>query len=285
MTGRLAGKSAVVTSAAQGIGRATVLAMVAEGATVVATDINAAALDALAKENAAITTMILDVTRQGDVDAVAAKIPTPDILFNCSGYVHAGTIMDVVDKDWDFAFELNVRAHYRMMRAFTPGWLTKGKASVVNMASLASSVKGVPNRFLYGTSKAAVIGMTKAMAADYLAKGIRVNAPALSIRPRCMTACGPREIMKPRTRLSSPVNLWAAWVLLKKLRHWWFIWPVMRVPSSRDKPLTLMGDGRFRSAPYFKRPVCLSHAAINSVAASGVKVAVSMRNSGFSGAS
>lgn len=176
MTGRLAGKTAVITSAAQGIGRATVLAMVAEGATVIATDINAAALDTLAKESAAITTLILDVTKQADVDAVAAKIATPDILFNCSGYVHAGTILDVVDKDWDFAFELNVRAHYRMMRAFTPGWLMKGKASVINMASLASSVKGVPNRFLYGTSKAAVIGMTKAMAADYLAKGIRVNA-------------------------------------------------------------------------------------------------------------
>jgi 2-keto-3-deoxy-L-fuconate dehydrogenase len=176
MTGRLAGKTAVVTSAAQGIGRATVLAMVAEGAHVFATDINASALLALAKENAAITTLILDVTKQADVDAVAAKIATPDILFNCSGYVHSGTILDVLDKDWDFAFELNVRAHYRMMRAFTPGWLAKGKASVINMASLASSVKGVPNRFLYGTSKAAVIGMTKAMAADYLTKGIRVNA-------------------------------------------------------------------------------------------------------------
>ena len=176
MTGRLAGKSAVVTSAAQGIGRATVLAMVAEGATVLATDINAAALDALAKESPAISTMIVDVTKQASVDAMAAKVQAPDILFNCSGYVHSGTILDVIDKDWDFAFELNVRAHYRMMRAFTPRWLEKGKASVINMASLASSVKGVPNRFLYGTSKAAVIGMTKAMAADYLTKGIRVNA-------------------------------------------------------------------------------------------------------------
>jgi 2-keto-3-deoxy-L-fuconate dehydrogenase len=176
MTARLAGKSAVITSAAQGIGRATVLAMVAEGATVLATDINAAALDSLAKESAAITTMIVDVTKQESVDAMAAKIQAPDILFNCSGYVHSGTILDVIDKDWDFAFELNVRAHYRMMRAFTPRWLEKGKASIINMASLASSVKGVPNRFLYGTSKAAVIGMTKAMAADYLTKGIRVNA-------------------------------------------------------------------------------------------------------------
>jgi 2-keto-3-deoxy-L-fuconate dehydrogenase len=176
MTGRLAGKSVVVTSAAQGIGRATVLAMVAEGATVLATDINAAALESLAKESPAISTMIVDVTKQDSVDAMAARVQAPDVLFNCSGYVHSGTILDVIDKDWDFAFELNVRAHYRMMRAFTPRWLEKGKASVINMASLASSVKGVPNRFLYGTSKAAVIGMTKAMAADYLTKGIRVNA-------------------------------------------------------------------------------------------------------------
>jgi 2-keto-3-deoxy-L-fuconate dehydrogenase len=176
MAGRLAGKSAVVTSAAQGIGRATVLAMVAESAAVLATDINAAALETLAKESNAISTMVVDVTSQAAVDALASKVEAPDILFNCSGYVHAGTILDVIDKDWDFAFELNVRAHYRMMRAFTPRWLEKGKASVINMASLASSVKGVPNRFLYGTSKAAVIGMTKAMAADFLTKGIRVNA-------------------------------------------------------------------------------------------------------------
>ncbi|NMD09110.1 MAG: SDR family NAD(P)-dependent oxidoreductase, partial [Phyllobacteriaceae bacterium] len=119
---RLAGKTAVVTSAAQGIGRATVLAMVAEGATVVATDINVPALEALAKESKAINVHRLDVTKQEDVDGLAAKIAAPDVLFNCSGYVHAGTIMDVVDKDWDFAFELNVRAHYRMMRAFTPAW-------------------------------------------------------------------------------------------------------------------------------------------------------------------
>jgi len=176
MGGRLAGKTALITSAAQGIGRATVLTMVAEGAKVIATDINMAALEALAKESPAISIHKLDVTKQAEIDALAAKVDAPDVLFNCSGYVHAGTILDVVDKDWDFAFELNVRAHYRMMRAFTPRWLERGSASVINMASLASSVKGVPNRFLYGTSKAAVIGMTKAMAADYLAKGIRVNA-------------------------------------------------------------------------------------------------------------
>jgi 2-keto-3-deoxy-L-fuconate dehydrogenase len=176
MTNRLQGKKALVTSAAQGIGRASALAMAAEGAKVIATDINELALSELAKEHASITVQKLDVLNQSDIDAVGAKFGAPDVLFNCSGYVHAGTIMEVTDKDWDFAFDLNVRAHYRMMRAFTPGWLTKGRASVINMASLASSVKGVPNRFLYGTSKAAVIGMTKAMAADFLTKGIRVNA-------------------------------------------------------------------------------------------------------------
>lgn len=176
MAGRLQGKSALVTSAAQGIGRASVLAMVAEGASVVATDINEAALASLAKEHSSIRIMRLDVTKNEEVEKVAAAVGVPDVLFNCSGFVHSGTIMEVTDKDWDFAFELNVRAHYRMMRAFTPGWLQKGKASIINMASLASSVKGVPNRFLYGTSKAAVIGMTKAMAADFIAKGIRVNA-------------------------------------------------------------------------------------------------------------
>ncbi len=176
MAGRLDGKTAVITSAAQGIGRATALMMANEGALVWATDINEEQLKALAKEHASIKTLVLNVLKQKDVDTAAKTIGTPDILFNCSGFVHGGTIMEVVDKDWDFAFDLNVRAHYRMMRAFTPGWLERGKGAVVNMSSLASSLKGVPNRFLYGATKAAVIGMTKAMAADYVAKGIRVNA-------------------------------------------------------------------------------------------------------------
>jgi 2-keto-3-deoxy-L-fuconate dehydrogenase len=176
MTDRLQGKRVLVTSAAQGIGRASVLAMAAEGATVIATDINEAALASLPAENNTVRVMRLDVTKNAEVERVAAEIGTPDVLFNCSGVVHAGTILEVTDKDWDFAFDLNVRAHYRLMRAFTPGWLQKGKASIINMASIASSSKGVPNRFLYGTSKAAVIGMTKAMAADFVAKGLRFNA-------------------------------------------------------------------------------------------------------------
>jgi 2-keto-3-deoxy-L-fuconate dehydrogenase len=175
MAGRLAGKTALITSAAQGIGRATALMMAQEGAHVWATDINEELLKSLAKEHANIRTRVLNVLKQEDVDAAAKAIETPDILFNCSGFVHAGTIMDVTDKDWDFGFDLNVRAHYRMMRAFMPGWLERGRASVINMASVASSIKGIPNRFIYGTTKAAVIGMTKAMAADFVSKGIRVN--------------------------------------------------------------------------------------------------------------
>jgi 2-keto-3-deoxy-L-fuconate dehydrogenase len=176
MTDRLKGKSIFITSAGQGIGRSTALMAAAEGAKVFATDINEAALAALAKEHQSISTHVLDVTKPAAIEAAATWSGVPDVLFNCSGFVHNGTILDVVDKDWDFAFDINVRAHYRMMKAFTPGWLSKGKASIINMSSIASSLKGVPNRFLYGATKAAVIGMTKAMAADYVSKGIRVNA-------------------------------------------------------------------------------------------------------------
>jgi 2-keto-3-deoxy-L-fuconate dehydrogenase len=176
MTDRLKGKSIFITSAGQGIGRSTALMAAAEGAKVFATDINEAALAALAKEHQSISTHVLDVTKPAAIEAAATWSGVPDVLFNCSGFVHNGTILDVVDKDWDFAFDINVRAHYRMMKVFTPGWLSKGKASIINMSSIASSLKGVPNRFLYGATKAAVIGMTKAMAADYVSKGIRVNA-------------------------------------------------------------------------------------------------------------
>jgi 2-keto-3-deoxy-L-fuconate dehydrogenase len=176
MSKRLAGKSAVITAAGQGIGRATAIAMLREGAHVLATDINQAALDALAAEHPDIAIYKLNVMDPAEIDAFAATASTPDILFNCAGFVHSGTIMEVDGKAWDFSFDLNVRSHYLMMKAFTPGWLAKGKASIINMSSIAGSLKGVPNRFLYGATKAAVIGMTKAMAADYVKDGIRVNA-------------------------------------------------------------------------------------------------------------
>jgi 2-keto-3-deoxy-L-fuconate dehydrogenase len=176
MAGRLTGKTALVTSAAQGIGRASALAMAREGAKVWATDIQDAPLKTLEAEHAGISTFVLDVMNPDAILAAAQKISAPDILFNCSGFVHHGTIMDVEEKDWDFSFDLNVKAHYRMIRAFMPGFLARGSASIINMASVASSIKGVPNRLVYGASKAAVIGFTKALAADYVTKGIRVNA-------------------------------------------------------------------------------------------------------------
>lgn len=176
MAGRLAGKTAFVTSAGQGIGRAAAICMAQEGARVWATDINAEALAALRSEQAGIETFTLNVLKQDEIDAAAQRVGTPDILFNCSGHVHAGTIMETEEKDWDFSFDLNVKAHYRMMKVFMPGWLSRGHGVIINMASAASSIKGVPNRFVYGATKAAVIGMTKALAADYTPKGIRVNA-------------------------------------------------------------------------------------------------------------
>jgi len=176
MGGRLTGKTALVTAAAQGIGRASTIAMAREGAHVWATDIRDDLLDTLAVEQKGIETFVLDVLKQEQVDAAAARVGTPDILFNCSGYVHAGNIMETDERAWDFSFDLNVKAHYRMMKAFMPGWLARGKGTIINMASAASSIKGVPNRFVYSATKAAVIGMTKALAADFTAKGIRVNA-------------------------------------------------------------------------------------------------------------
>jgi 2-keto-3-deoxy-L-fuconate dehydrogenase len=176
MAGRLQGKTALVTSAAQGIGRASAIAMANEGAKVWATDIKEDLLTTLAAEQSNIEIWPLDVLKPEAIAAAAAKIGNPDILFNCSGFVHHGTIMDVEDKDWDFSFDLNVKAHFRMIKAFMPGFLSRGSASIINMASVASSIKGVPNRLVYGASKAAVIGLTKALAADYTSKGIRVNA-------------------------------------------------------------------------------------------------------------
>ena len=176
MGGRLSGKTAIVTSAGQGIGRASAIAMAREGATVWATDIREDLLKSLEAEQAGIATFVLDVLKQDQVDAAASHVGVPDILFNCSGHVHAGTILETDDKAWDFSFDLNVKAHYRMIKAFMPGWLARGGGTIINMASAASSIKGVPNRFVYGATKAAVIGMTKALAADFTSKGIRVNA-------------------------------------------------------------------------------------------------------------
>ncbi len=171
---RLAGKTAFVTAAAQGIGRATALAFAAEGATVIATDLNEAKLAEVAGER--IRTMRLDATDAANITAVAGAAGPVDVLFNCAGFVHQGSILDATEEEWDFAFALNVRSMFRTIRAFLPGMLAAGGGSVINMSSGASSIKGAPNRFIYGTTKAAVIGLTKAVAADTVARGVRCNA-------------------------------------------------------------------------------------------------------------
>jgi 2-keto-3-deoxy-L-fuconate dehydrogenase len=175
MTQRLAGKTALVTAAGQGIGRATAEAYAAEGAKVIATDINEAALAELARVPG-ITARRLDVTDPGAIAAAVAEAGALNVLFNGAGYVHAGTILDCDEKAWEFSFNLNVRSMYHLIRAVLPAMLAQGGGSIINVASVASSIKGAPNRFVYGTTKAAVIGLTKSVAADFVAKGIRCNA-------------------------------------------------------------------------------------------------------------
>ncbi|WP_333847863.1 SDR family oxidoreductase [Phaeobacter italicus] len=171
----LSGKTALVTAAGQGIGRASAEAFARAGAQVYATDINESALADMGKaEN--ITAIKLDVLDDGDIASVLHQTGPLDVLFNCAGFVHAGNILDCPEEDWDFAFALNAKAQYRLCRAVLPGMLEKGSGSIINMASVASSIKGVPNRFAYCASKAAVIGLTKSIAADFVTQGIRCNA-------------------------------------------------------------------------------------------------------------
>ncbi len=175
MSKRLEGKTAFVTAAGQGIGRATAEAFVREGARVIATDINEALLAELAQATGCETRR-LDVTDANAVTAAAQAAGRVHILFNGAGYVHAGTILDCDEKAFDFSFDLNVRAMYRMTRAFLPAMLEGGGGSIINVASVAGSIKGAPNRFVYGATKAAVIGMTKSIAADFITRGVRCNA-------------------------------------------------------------------------------------------------------------
>ena len=174
MGGRLAGKTALITAAAQGIGRTTAEAFAAEGASVVATDIDAGKLAEL-DGVAGIETRVLDALDGAAIAAAAAEIGAVDILFNCAGFVHHGTILDCDEAAWDFSFALNVKAQYRAIRAFLPAMLEAGGGSIINMASVCSSLKGLPNRAVYGASKAAVIGLTKSVSADYLRQGVRCN--------------------------------------------------------------------------------------------------------------
>lgn len=176
MTERLAAKSALITAAGQGIGRATALRFAAEGAQVWATDINRAAIDALATEHPGIKPRALDVRSTAAVQTLAEEVGALDILFNCAGYVHQGDIMACTPEDWDLSFDINVTSMYRTCRAFLPAMIARGRGSIINMSSIVSSLKGAPSRFVYGTTKAAVIGLTKAIAADFVGKGIRCNA-------------------------------------------------------------------------------------------------------------
>ena len=227
MAGRLAGKKALVTAAAQGIGRASAKAFAREGAEVVATDLNQELLATLS----GCTTRRLDVTDAFAIAALATEVGPIDVLFNCAGIVHAGTVLDCTDADWDKAFAINATAMFHTIRAFLPGMLARGGGSIINMSSVASSVTGVPNRFAYGASKAAVIGITKSIAGDFVGKGIRCNAicpgtvesPSLRDRVRAQAAASGRaeadvlaefEGRQPMGRLGRPEEIAALAVYL-----------------------------------------------------------------------
>ncbi|AZV80188.1 SDR family oxidoreductase [Parasedimentitalea marina] len=171
----LTGKTALITAAGQGIGRASALAFARAGAKVFATDINDITLTELDQVEG-VAALKMDATSAENVESVLSDLGPLDVLFNCAGVVHAGNILDCPEDDWDFAFNLNVKAQYRLCKAVIPGMLAKGGGSIVNMSSVASSIKGVPNRFAYCASKAAVIGLTKSIAADFVTQGIRCNA-------------------------------------------------------------------------------------------------------------
>ena len=225
MSERLSGKTALISAAGQGIGRATAVAFAAEGARVIATDINAEALEGLATE-AGVETRLLDVRDKGSVEAAAAELGAVDVLFNCAGWVAHGSLLECSEEDWDRSFDLNVRAMYLMTAAFLPAMLAAGGGSIVNMASIASSVRGVRQRFAYAASKAAVIGLTKSIAIDYVTQGIRCNAlcpgtvqtPSLDERVKVFADSGtPREVFiarQPMGRLGTPEEIAALCVYL-----------------------------------------------------------------------
>lgn len=198
---RLGGKTILVSAAGQGIGRASAIACAREGASVIAVDINEESLESLVAEQDGIETHVLDVCDRAAIDSLAAKLPDLDGLFNVAGFVHNGTVLDISEDDWAFSFNLNVTSMYRMTQAFLPGMLkqakVKGTASILNMSSMASSIKGFPMRTAYGATKAAVIGLTKGVAADFVAEGIRCNSlcpgtvDTPSLRGRIASAADP----------------------------------------------------------------------------------------------
>ncbi len=225
MAGRLQGKVCVVTAAGQGIGRASALAMHREGGRVIATDINTKTLAELAAQG--LETQVLNVRDAQAVAAFAASLPETDVLFNCAGFVANGTILDCTEEDWAFSLDLNVTAMFRMCKAFLPGMVAKGGGSIVNMASAVGSIIAAPNRFVYGVTKAGVIGLTKALAADMVTKGIRCNAvcPGTVESPAWTNGCARPEIMRRRGRPSSRASRWGGWPRRTRLPIWWSIWP------------------------------------------------------------
>jgi len=176
MMGRLSGKTAFATAAGQGIGRASALAMAREGARVIATDVNGELLADLPGLDSNIEIATLDALDGAAIAAMAEKTGAVDILFNCAGFVHHGSVLDATEEEWDFGFDLNVKSMYQTIRCFLPGMLENGGGSIINMSSAASSINGIANRFIYATTKAAVIGLTKAVASDFITRGIRCNA-------------------------------------------------------------------------------------------------------------
>jgi 2-keto-3-deoxy-L-fuconate dehydrogenase len=176
MAGRLKGKLALVTAAGQGIGRAIAAACVAEGARVIATDLDAKKLKGLRGAERAALDVRSTISVQAFAKSTIKEFGAPDILVNCAGYVHQGSVLDCSEDDWDFSFDLNVKSMHRTLRAFLPAMLKNGGGSIVNISSAVSSISGLPNRYAYGATKAAVIGLTKAVAADFIRKGIRCNA-------------------------------------------------------------------------------------------------------------
>lgn len=211
---RLLGKKVLITAAGQGMGRAAALAMAAEGAQVFATDVNVNSLETLAKENNAIETFQLDVMDPLAIAKAPERTGILTTLFNCAGFVHNGTIMDMSEDDWDFSFSLNVRSQFRLIQAYLPGMLEQKDGSIINMASVASSIKGAPTRCLYGSTKAAILGLTRAVAADYVSQGIRCNAlcPGTIMTPSLddrMRATGNYEDAKIQFLARQPIGRFA----------------------------------------------------------------------------